>query len=112
MHPWTVVLSLSVVVRPTLHPLPCRVRARPLACAAGTTAHTFEFGGFTCAYRVKPAAPGAEAEPPLLLVHPVGIGLSSWFFDQLLDAVVRGAPVQAVPKHPSDFARRAIVAVC
>ena len=46
---------------------------------------TFSYGGFTCAYRRKPAARGFEESPPILLVHPVGIGLASWFWDRFLD---------------------------
>ena len=47
---------------------------------------TFSYGGFTCAYRRKPAASGFEDARPILLVHPVGIGLASWFWDRFLDA--------------------------
>lgn len=46
---------------------------------------TFTYGGFSCRFRRKPAAPGFEGAPPLLVVHPVGIGLSSWFFDRFLE---------------------------
>lgn len=46
---------------------------------------TYLFGGFECAYRRKPAAPGFEGKPPVLLIHPLGIGLSSWFFDPFLE---------------------------
>jgi pimeloyl-ACP methyl ester carboxylesterase len=37
-------------------------------------------------YRYKPASPGFEDESPLLLIHPVGIGLSSWFWERVMDA--------------------------
>ena len=49
---------------------------------------TYEYNGFVCAFRRKAAAAGFETRPPVLLVHPVGIGLSSWFWDQFLDAWV------------------------
>ena len=41
-------------------------------------------GGFAVSYQRKPAAPGFEGKPPLLLVHPLGVGLSSWFWDPFL----------------------------
>ena len=41
-------------------------------------------GGFTVGFQRKPAAPGFEGKPPLLLVHPLGVGLSSWFWDPFL----------------------------
>jgi pimeloyl-ACP methyl ester carboxylesterase len=37
-------------------------------------------------YRYKPATPGFEEESPLLLIHPVGIGLSSWFWERVMSA--------------------------
>jgi pimeloyl-ACP methyl ester carboxylesterase len=64
--------------------MPPRCRAE-----AASTIQTFTFsagGGqeFECAFRRLPARSGREGDPPLLLVHPVGIGLSSWFWDKLL----------------------------
>lgn len=47
---------------------------------------TFEHQGFRCAYRRKAAAPGYEKNPPIMLIHPIGIGLSSWFWDKFLEA--------------------------
>ena len=44
----------------------------------------YSFRGFSCAVRHKPAAPGFEDAPPLLLIHPIGIGLSAWFWDPML----------------------------
>lgn len=49
------------------------------------TSGTYQYGDFTCAFRKKEASKGREADPPLLLVHPVGIGLSSWFWDKFLE---------------------------
>mmetsp|Transcript_23024 Transcript_23024/g.33807 ORF Transcript_23024/g.33807 Transcript_23024/m.33807 type:complete len:431 (-) Transcript_23024:81-1373(-) len=40
---------------------------------------------WTLTYRYKPASPGHENDTPLLLIHPVGIGLSSWFWDNFLN---------------------------
>ena len=46
---------------------------------------TFNYNSFECSFRRKAAASGFESQPPLLLIHPVGIGLASWFWDQFLD---------------------------
>lgn len=53
--------------------------------ATAMTRGTFSYNGFQCAYRHKPAAAGFEEAPPLLLIHPVGIGLASWFWDKFAD---------------------------
>ena len=47
---------------------------------------SYEYDGWNLRYRYKAASPGFEKESPLLLVHPVGIGLSSWFWEPLLEA--------------------------
>lgn len=47
--------------------------------------NTYTLNGLTLSYRKKAAAAGHESDPPLLLVHPVGIGLSSWFWDRFCD---------------------------
>ena len=50
------------------------------------TRGTFSHGGFECAFRRKAAAPGYETAAPLLLVHPIGIGLAGWFWDRFLES--------------------------
>ena len=37
-------------------------------------------------YLFKEAAPGRENEPPIILIHPVGVGISSWFWMRLMEA--------------------------
>jgi len=46
---------------------------------------TYEHDGWTLSYRYKPASRGYESQAPLLLIHPVGIGLSSWFWNNLFE---------------------------
>ena len=46
----------------------------------GGTYETYEHDGWTCAYRHK-----AGCEPPVVLLHPVGIGLSSWFWTRVMN---------------------------
>jgi len=47
--------------------------------------NTYTLNGLKLTFRRKVAAVGHESDPPLLLVHPVGIGLSSWFWDRFVD---------------------------
>lgn len=54
----------------------------------------YEHDGYTLSYLHKRASPGYELSPPLVLVHPVGIGLSSWFWNKFLEEWV-GAEVFA-----------------
>ena len=58
--------------------------------AEGDAAYAFEYDyrGFTCAVRHKRAAPGFEGAAPILLIHPIGIGLDSWFWGKFIDAWV------------------------
>eukprot|EP00588_Corethron_pennatum_P019783 CAMPEP_0194330458 /NCGR_PEP_ID=MMETSP0171-20130528/52083_1 /TAXON_ID=218684 /ORGANISM="Corethron pennatum, Strain L29A3" /LENGTH=324 /DNA_ID=CAMNT_0039091563 /DNA_START=56 /DNA_END=1027 /DNA_ORIENTATION=+ len=42
------------------------------------------YSGRRCAYRVAQPASSFESEPPLLLIHPVGIGCASWFWDRFV----------------------------
>ena len=51
--------------------------------ASESVVRTYEHDGWTLSYRFKPATKGYESADPLLLVHPVGVGLSSWFWEKL-----------------------------
>jgi pimeloyl-ACP methyl ester carboxylesterase len=63
--------------------------------AANVQLCTYEHDGYTLKYRYKPAAPGYEKEAPLLLIHPVGIGMSSWFWDELMEQWTDGGAIYA-----------------
>ena len=52
--------------------------------AAPPVSH-YSHDGWRLAYRHKAAAPGHEQDTPLLLVHPVGIGLASWFWARFME---------------------------
>jgi pimeloyl-ACP methyl ester carboxylesterase len=56
---------------------------------------TYEHDGWTLSYRYKPASKGFESSSPLLLVHPVGIGLSSWFWEKMFDEWTEGPALYA-----------------
>ena len=45
----------------------------------GGTYETYEHDGWTCGYRHK-----TGCEPAIVLLHPVGIGLSSWFWTRVM----------------------------
>lgn len=65
-------------------------RRVPVRCLQTNLNAKVEFKSYkhktwTLTYRFKPAAPGYENEGPYLLIHPVGIGLSSWFWEKVLD---------------------------
>jgi len=75
--------------------------AKPVDSSSTTTTttstgiiRTYEHDGWTLSYRYRPASPGHENDDPLLLIHPVGIGLNSWFWEQFFDAWV-GGPLYA-----------------
>jgi pimeloyl-ACP methyl ester carboxylesterase len=59
--------------------------AAALASIALSSPNTYTLNGLQLTFRKKAAAEGHESDPPLLLVHPVGIGLSSWFWDRFFD---------------------------
>jgi pimeloyl-ACP methyl ester carboxylesterase len=50
------------------------------------TVETYEHDGWSLTYRYKLASAGYESKTPLLLIHPVGIGLSSWFWEKFFEA--------------------------
>lgn len=45
----------------------------------------YTWNSYTCAYdRIAPA--GEASGPPLLLIHPIGVGLSRWFWERFIAA--------------------------
>lgn len=52
----------------------------------GVSTKSYEYDGWNLTYRYKPASPGYEKYPALLLIHPVGVGISSWFWGKFLKA--------------------------
>lgn len=46
----------------------------------------YEWQGYKCAYdRIEPST-GEPSGPPLLLIHPIGVGLSRWFWERFINA--------------------------
>ena len=46
---------------------------------------TYKYDGWNLTYSYKAASPGFENDSPILLIHPVGIGLASWFWERFMD---------------------------
>lgn len=44
----------------------------------------YQHKDWKCTYRYKPAAKGHENKPAIILIHPVGVGISSWFWDRVM----------------------------
>lgn len=63
---------------------PHRRDERSLLHRRAHNGRVIQYDGFKCAYRHKRACAGYEEWAPLLLVHPVGIGLDSWFWHPFL----------------------------
>jgi pimeloyl-ACP methyl ester carboxylesterase len=55
----------------------------------------YQHKSFNLTYLYKEAAPGREKDRPIILVHPVGIGLSSWFWKRLMDSYKDNPPIYA-----------------
>ena len=56
-----------------------------------TTIERYECDGWSLTYRYRPAPPGHEDDEPLVLVHPVGIGCSSWIWTKMAEEWKGGA---------------------
>ncbi len=75
--------SLLIVALLPLH-------ARALLARPPAALEYYEHDGWRLAFRHKRAAAGRESDPPLLLVHPVGIGLSGWFWERFIEQWLGG----------------------
>lgn len=57
------------------------------ALSATISQRVFSYDGWQCSYRHKKPASSSTAVPPVLLIHPIGIGMSSWFWEPLMAAL-------------------------
>uniref|UniRef100_A0A7S1B6F3 AB hydrolase-1 domain-containing protein n=1 Tax=Corethron hystrix TaxID=216773 RepID=A0A7S1B6F3_9STRA len=73
----------SAFVPPSDSPRP---PSSSLSARLGPTRYHLDASSRRCAYRVAPPAPGFESAPSLLLIHPIGIGCASWFWDPFVRA--------------------------
>lgn len=72
--------------------------AVPHTHAPATILECFDYQGSRVTYRYLPASNGQETSSPILLIHPVGIGLASWFWEPLLQAFAQ------LRHHPAVYA--------
>ncbi len=54
--------------------------------ASSVSVEKYQHDGYDLTYLYKPAAPGRENDPPLVLIHPVGVGISSWFWSRMMES--------------------------
>lgn len=59
------------------------------------TTEKYQHKEFTLTYLHKAAASGREGDRPVVLIHPVGIGLSSWFWGRVMDSYDDNPPLYA-----------------
>lgn len=60
-------------------------------CSPPITIERYEYDEWNLTYRYRPATPGHENDEPLILVHPVGIGCSSWIWTKMMEVWKGGA---------------------
>jgi hypothetical protein len=60
-----------------------------------TSIESYQHKDFKLTYLYKQAAPGREKDKPIVLIHPVGIGIASWFWTKLLEAYDDNPPIYA-----------------
>lgn len=77
--------------RVTRHAVASPTRLPP----SGFSREFYNYDGWTLTYRYKAAEKGFEKDSPILLIHPIGIGLSSWLWEPFMD-YWRGPAVYAV----------------
>jgi len=58
----------------------------------GISIGSYRHKDFELTYLYKEAAPGREGDRPIILIHPVGIGLSSWFWEKLMESYSEDNP--------------------
>jgi len=67
--------SLHAVTKPTVP---------KTSLERGISVDSYKHKDWKMTYLFKEAAPGRENDCPIILVHPVGVGISSWFYTKLM----------------------------
>lgn len=70
-------------------------RANTSLCGSRISVESYEHKDLKLTYLYKKAAHGRENDKPIVLVHPVGVGLSSWFWVKLMEAFEDNPPIYA-----------------
>jgi hypothetical protein len=64
-------------------------------CGSRISIESYQHKDFKLTYLHKRPAPGRENDKPIILVHPVGVGLASWFWIKLMEAFEDNPPIYA-----------------
>ncbi|KAL7547279.1 hypothetical protein ACHAWF_010601 [Thalassiosira exigua] len=56
---------------------------------------SYQHKSFKLTYLYKPPALGRERDCPVVLIHPVGVGLSSWFWKKMMQSFKDNPPIYA-----------------
>lgn len=85
--------SQRVAIRPQLTTL--HGESSKIASHNKIELQRYQHKSFNLTYLYKEAAPGREKDRPIILIHPVGIGLSSWFWKRLMYSYKDNPPIYA-----------------
>jgi len=55
----------------------------------------YQHKSFKLTYLYKRAAPGRENDRPIILIHPIGIGISSWFWKKVMESYTDSPAIYA-----------------
>ena len=77
--------SFLVLPRISMQRSQVREPTTALSKSSSSLSNTYEHDGWTLSFRFQPASIGYELERPIVLVHPVGIGMNSWFWERFLE---------------------------
>ena len=63
--------------------------------AANISVERYQHKDFTLTYLYKKASHGRENDDPIVMIHPVGVGLSSWFWTRVMESYENNPPMYA-----------------
>ncbi|CAJ1931395.1 unnamed protein product [Cylindrotheca closterium] len=72
-----------------------RINHHTCRLAASISSEQYQHKDFKLTYLYKKAAPGREKDDPIIMVHPVGVGLSSWFWIRAMESFENNPPIYA-----------------
>ena len=58
---------------------------------------SYDYEGLKLTYTYKRASKGFENKDPLFLIHPIGVGMSSWFWENYLESSFESSPATYCP---------------
>lgn len=88
-------VSLHPLANAETNPVFHYVRNPTQRFAASISVEQYQHKDFKMTYLYKKAAPGRENDDPIIMVHPVGVGLSSWFWIRVMESFQNNPPLYA-----------------